>query len=330
VIVDCALYTCGAREPVAGPAEAIGRARNQPDSFVWIGLYEPTFDEFDDVALYFGPHPLAIEDAVKAHQRPKLEVYEDCLFVVLKTLRYVEENSQIEAGELMIFTGERFVVTVRHGEGNPLGPVRRRLESRPDVLRCGPSAVLYAVCDAVVDTYEVIATEVERDLEQVEEQVFAADIGHDAERIYALKREVLEFRHAAMPLAHPMSVLASGRLPGVHPDTQPFFRDVADHVARVVDKVETFDALLTDILTANLAQISVRQNEDMRQQNEDMRRISAWVALVAVNTVIAGIYGMNFDNMPELHTRYGYFVTLTVMLTICVLLYRRFRRSGWL
>jgi magnesium transporter len=330
MIVDCALYTCGQREPISGPAEAVMRARRVPDSFVWIGLYEPTFDEFDDVALYFGPHPLAIEDAVNAHQRPKLEVYDDCLFMVLKTLRYVEETSQIETGELMIFTGEHFVVTVRHGQASPLSEVRRHLEARPNVLRCGPSAVLYAVCDAVVDTYEVIAVDVERDLEELEARVFASEVGSDAARIYGLKREVIEFRHAALPLAQPMQVLASGRLPGIHPDTAPFFRDVADHVSRVVDKVEAFDALLTDILTANLAQISVRQNEDMRRQNEDMRRISAWVALVAVNTVIAGIYGMNFDNMPELHTRYGYFVVLAVMVVICMTLYRLFRRSGWL
>jgi magnesium transporter len=249
----------------------------------------------------------------------------------------VEESSQIESGEVMLFTGDHFVVTIRHGQGNPLGPVRKRLESEPEVLRCGPSAVLYAVSDAVVDTYEAIATHVERDLEEVEAEVFASTFDNDAIRIYGLKREVLEFRHAVVPLAHPMQVLATGRLQGIHADTAPFFRDVADHVARVIDKVEGFDALLTDILTVNLAQISVRQNEqmhkqndEMRRQNEDMRRISAWVAIVAVNTVIAGIYGMNFENMPELHTRYGYYFALAVMVLTGVVLYRLFRRSGWL
>jgi len=330
VIVDCALYTCGKRELVSGPAEAIIQARVVPDSFVWIGLYEPTFDEFDDLALYFTPHPLAIEDAVKAHQRPKLDVYDEGLFMVLKTLNYVAGSSQIECGEVMLFTGDHFVVTIRHGQANPLSAVRRRLENQQDVLRCGPSAVLYAVCDAIVDTYELIAADVERDLEELETQVFASDVENEAARIYTLKREVLEFRHAAVPLAHPMQVLADGRLPGIHPETGPFFRDVSDHVSRVVDKVEGFDALLTDILTVNLAKISVRQNEDMRQQSEDMRRISAWVAIVAVNTVIAGIYGMNFDNMPELHSRYGYFIALALMAAICLLLYRLFRRSHWL
>jgi magnesium transporter len=330
MIVDCGLYLDGRREPVSGPAEAIRRARKEPDSFVWIGLHEPTYDEFDDLALYFMPHPLAIEDAVKAHQRPKLDVYDECLFMVLKTLRYVEETSEVESGEVMIFTGEGFVATIRHGAANPLGAVRSRLENQRDVLRCGPSSVLYAVCDAIVDTYEVIAAEVERDLEDLETKAFASNGENEATQIYALKREVLEFRHAAVPLAHPMQVLAGGRLPGVHPDTAPFFRDVADHVVRVVEKVEGFDALLTDILTVNLAQISVRQNAEMHRQNEDMRRISAWVAIVAVNTVIAGVYGMNFDNMPELHTRYGYFIVLTIMVALCLVLYWRFRRSGWL
>jgi magnesium transporter len=338
VIVDCALYTDGRRVPVpGGPAEAINRARKDPDSFVWIGLYEPTYDEFDDLALYFQPHPLAVEDMVDAHQRPKLEIYDDCLFLVLKTLRYVEGERQIESGEVMLFTGDHFVVSIRHGESSPLTAVRQRLEKEPDILRYGPSAVLYGVSDAVVDTYERIASEVERDLEHVEDQVFASTFDNDAAHIYQLKREVLEFRHAVMPLAHPMQVLATGRLQGVHPDTAPFFRDVADHVARVIEKVEGFDSLLTDILSVNLAQISVRQNEQMhqqndvmRRQNEDMRRISAWVAIVAVNTVIAGIYGMNFEHMPELGTRYGYYVTLGVMVVVAVVLYRRFKRSGWL
>jgi magnesium transporter len=337
MIVDCALYTDGRRVPVSGPAEAISRARKDDSSFVWIGLHEPTYDEFDDLALYFQPHPLAVEDMVDAHQRPKLEIYDDCLFLVLKTLRYVADERQIESGEVMLFTGDHFVVSIRHGLGSPLSSVRQRLERERDVLRYGPSAVLYAISDAVVDTYEEIAAEVERDLEHVEDQVFAATFDNDAAHIYQLKREVLEFRHAVMPLAHPMQVLATGRLHGIHPDTAPFFRDVADHAARVIDKVEGFDSLLTDILSVNLAQISVQQNEQMhqqndvmRRQNEDMRRISAWVAIVAVNTVIAGIYGMNFEHMPELGTKYGYYVTLGVMVVIAVVLYRLFRRSGWL
>jgi magnesium transporter len=200
----------------------------------------------------------------------------------------------------------------------------------PDLLRHGPSVVLYGICDAVVDDYERIAEEVQEDLEKLETKVFASDGGADSARIYALKRHVLEFRHAVVPLAHPMRVLTGSGLDGIDPVTEPYFRDVADHLARVAEKVETFDALLTDILTANLAQISIQQNEETRQQNEDMRRISAWVALVAADTVVTGIYGMNFDNMPELHTRYGYFVCIAFMLVLDTMLYRLFRRSGWL
>ena len=190
--------------------------------------------------------------------------------------------------------------------------------------------MLHGICDAVVDDYERIADEVEQELEKLETQVFASEGGADGAHIYALKRQVVEFRHAVGPLGHPMRVLASARLSGIHPEMEPYFRDVADHLARVAEKVEGFDGLLTDILTANLAQISILQNEESKQQNEDARRISAWVALVAVDTVITGIYGMNFDNMPELHTHYGYFVVLGLMLVLDFVFYLRFRRSGWL
>jgi len=190
--------------------------------------------------------------------------------------------------------------------------------------------VLHGISDAVVDDYEKIADDIEQELEKLETQVFASEGGADAARIYALKRQVVEFRHAVGPLGHPMRVLTSARLAGIHPDMEPYFRDVSDHLARVAEKVEGFDALLTDILTANLAQISILQNEESRQQNDDMRRISAWVAIVAADTVLTGIYGMNFDNMPELHTRFGYFVLLAFMLALNVTLYRLFRRSGWL
>jgi magnesium transporter len=230
----------------------------------------------------------------------------------------------------MALTGENFMVTVQHGASKVLDPVRRRLEGTPDLLRHGPSAVLYGISDAVVDEYEKIADDIEQELEKLETQVFASEGGADAARIYALKRQVVEFRHAVGPLGHPIRVLTSARLTGVHPEMEPYFRDVSDHLARVAEKVEGFDALLTDILTANLAQISIQQNEESKQQNEDMRRISAWVAIVAADTVITGIYGMNFDNMPELHTRYGYFVCLAFMLALNVTLYRLFRRSGWL
>jgi magnesium transporter len=311
-------------------ADAIRKARSAPGSFVWLGLREPTYDEFDDLALYFAPHPLAIEDAVNAHQRPKLDIYDECLFVVLKTLDYDEARAELVSGEIMLFTGENFMVTVQHGGNAVLEPVRRRLESNRDLLRHGPSAVLYSICDAVVDDYEEIAHDLEQELEKLETQVFASQGGADAARIYALKRQVVEFRHAVGPLGHPMRVLTSSRLAGIQAEMEPYFRDVADHLARVAEKVDGFDALLTDILTANLAQISILQNEESRQQNEDTRRISAWVAIIAADTVLTGIYGMNFDNMPELQTRYGYFVLLAFMLGLDITLYRLFRRSGWI
>jgi magnesium transporter len=311
-------------------AEAIRKARGVPGSFAWLGLHEPTYDEFDDLALYFAPHPLAIEDAVNAHQRPKLDIYDECLFVVLKTLDYDEARAELVTGEIMLFTGENFIVTVEHGTSEVLAVARKRLESLPELVRHGPSAVLYAISDAVVDAYEAIAEDVGQNLEDLERQVFASEGGADAAHIYQLKRQVLEFRHAVMPLAQPMRVLTSARLEGIHAEMEPYFRDVGDHLARVADRVEAFDSLLTDIFTANLAQISIQQNEEARQQNEDTRRISAWVAIVAADTVLTGIYGMNFENMPELHTHYGYFVLLLVMLVLNVGLYLQFRRSGWL
>jgi magnesium transporter len=329
MLVDCVLYSDGTPEPV-GMAEAIRKARSVQGSFVWLGLHEPTYDEFDDLALYFAPHPLAIEDAVNAHQRPKLDIYDECLFVVLKTLDFDEARAELVSGEIMLFTGENFMVTVQHGASKVLDPVRRRLEGTPDLLRHGPSAVLYGISDAVVDEYEKIADDVEQELEKLETQVFASEGGADAARIYALKRQVVEFRHAVGPLGHPMRVLTSAHLAGVHPEMEPYFRDVSDHLARVAEKVEGFDNLLTDILTANLAQISILQNEETKQQNEDMRRISAWVAIVAANTVLTGIYGMNFEYMPELQTRYGYFVLIAFMLALDITLYRLFRRSRWL
>jgi magnesium transporter len=324
VIVDCAIYRHGHRsgEP-ADFSDALEAVRTEGDAFLWAGLYEPTEDELSHIASEFGFHSLAVEDAVMAHQRPKLEQYEDSLFVVLKTLRYLEATDEVETGEVMLFIGSGFVVTVRHGEGNPLAEVRKRLEQEEQVLRHGPGAVLYAIADAVVDTYAEIAEQLELDLEQLEAAVFSPQRMHVAERIYSLKREVLEFRRAVMPLAEPMERLSLGQVPFVDPEARPFFRDVYDHVMRVTELVEAYDDLVSGMLAANLAQVSVHQNEDMR-------RISAWVAILAVPTMIAGIYGMNFEHMPELTGKFGYPAVLAVMLTACAVLFRVFKRSGWL
>ncbi|HSA48858.1 MAG TPA: magnesium/cobalt transporter CorA [Yinghuangia sp.] len=324
MIVDCAIYRNGVRTP--GPADfsdALDEARASGDAFLWIGLHEPTEKEFELVTSEFGLHPLAVEDALHAHQRPKLDLYEDSVFVVLKTLHYTDESSSVETGELMIFVGDSFIVTVRHGLANPLAQVRRRLEQQETVLRHGPGAVMYAVCDAVVDAYVSVAAELEVDLQELEARVFSTARENDTERIYLLKREVLEFRRAAQPLAEPIRKLSTSEVLYVPADTQPFFRDVADHLARVNEQVDSFDRLLSDVLSANLAQVGVRQNEDMR-------KISAWAAMAAVPTMVAGIYGMNFEHMPELRQPWGYPAVVTVMILACLGLHRLFRRNGWL
>ncbi|MET7754770.1 magnesium and cobalt transport protein CorA [Streptomyces sp. NPDC005389] len=327
VIVDSAIYRDGRRTD--GPADlsdALDEARAAGDAFLWVGLHEPTEAEFDHVASEFALHPLAVEDALKAHQRPKLEVYDDSLFAVLKPVDYEPESDRVSSGELMVFMGDSFVVTVRHGEGAPLAQVRRRLEADPEVLKHGPTAVLYAVSDAIVDHYLDVAGELQVDLEELEADVFAPTGGNPAntaERIYTAKRQVLEFRRASGPLAGPMSRLTSGSVPFVNERSQPFFRDVNDHLLRANEQVEGLDRLLSDVLSAHLAQMGVRQNDDMR-------KISAWAAMAAVPTMVAGIYGMNFDHMPELRWVGSYPVVLVAMAGIVVTLYRMFKRRGWM
>ncbi|MFF7093522.1 magnesium/cobalt transporter CorA [Streptomyces rubradiris] len=331
MIVDCAVYRHGHRsEGPADLSDALAGAR-AAGGFVWIGLYEPSEREFDLVSEEFGLHPLAVEDALKAHQRPKLEVYDDSLFMVLKPVVYEPESDTVSAGEVMVFVGESFVVTVRHGEGSPLAAVRQRLEQEPEMLDKGPTAVLYAIADATVDHYLEVATELQNDLDELETEVFRPDTGgsrNTASRIYTFKRQILEFRRATGPLALPLARLAgSGPLgnsvPFVHDESRPFFRDVGDHLTRVNESVEALDRLVSDILSAHLAQMSVRQNDDMR-------KISAWAAMAAVPTMIAGIYGMNFDHMPELHWLWSYPAVIVLMAALEVLLYRLFKRRGWL
>ncbi|MFD8148739.1 magnesium/cobalt transporter CorA [Streptomyces sp. NPDC059708] len=327
VIVDCAMYRDGRRSEAPGDlSEALAQARSVGDAFLWIGMYEPTEQEFEHVSHEFGLHKLAVEDALTAHQRPKLEVYDDSLFVVLKPVMYDDDADTVTTGELMLFIGDSFVVTVRHGEGAALAAVRRRLEHEPEVLRHGPTAVLYAVSDAVVDHYIEVAAELQADLEEVEAEVFApqaADTKNTAARIYGFKRQVLEFRRATSPLLQPMDRLAFGNVPFVHDHARPFFRDVADHLTKANEYIEGLDRLLSDALAAHLAQMGVRQNDDMR-------KISAWAAMAAVPTMVAGIYGMNFEHMPELKEWWGYPAVLVVMAGLCLALHRMFKRRGWL
>ncbi|MER8044061.1 magnesium and cobalt transport protein CorA [Streptomyces sp. NPDC094032] len=327
VIVDSAIYRGGRRTD--GPADlsdALAEARATGDAFLWVGLYEPTEAEFDHVSREFALHPLAVEDALKAHQRPKLEIYDDSLFVVLKPVVYDAASDRVSADELMVFIGDSFVVTVRHGEGAPLKAVRDRLEAEPEVLGHGPTAVLYAIGDAVVDHYLDVAGELQIDLEELETSVFdsaSAPSTGTAERIYTAKRQVLEFRRASGPLVGPMAKLTTGLVPFVHDEAVPFFRDVNDHLLRANEQVEGLDRLLSDMLSAHLAQMGVRQNDDMR-------KISAWAAMAAVPTMVAGIYGMNFDHMPELHWVASYPTVLLLMAGIVVGLYALFKRRGWM
>jgi magnesium transporter len=324
MIVDSAVYEGGLRRDGPLELEKAVVASNEPNCFVWIGLYEPTEDEFDSVRREFNLHELAVEDAIHAHQRPKLEIYGETIFIVLKTARYVDAEEVVEFGEILIFIGEGFIITVRHGEATDLHPVRLDVEQRPEMLRCGPGAVLHAIVDRVVDDYVPAIAGLSQDIEEIEADVFATRRGHNpAERIYGLKREVLEFIRAAAPLVEPVDRLSKGHYELIHPEVRAYFRDVNDHLIRVHEQLESFSDLLNSVLHANLAQVTVRQNEDVR-------KISAIVAIIAVPTMIAGIYGMNFEHMPELEWNFGYPLVLAIMGSICFVVFRYFKRIGWL
>jgi magnesium transporter len=290
---------------------------------VWLGLYEPAEEEFDAVTSEFGLHPLAVEDAINAHQRPKLEVYDETLLLVLKPVRYIDHDEVVEIGEIALFVNPEFLISVRHGRPSPLKEVRERLEHEPELAVRGPGAVLYAIIDRIVDDYEAVVEDLTIDVQEVEEQVFSQDRHNPAERIYYLEREVLDFRRAVQPLASAVERLATKPFDVVDPELQPYFRDVHDHLLRVSATMDQFRDLLSTALGANLTQISVRQSEDMR-------KITAWVAIAAVPTAVAAIYGMNFEHMPELKWEFGYPAVMLVILVICLFLYRRFRRAGWL
>jgi magnesium transporter len=328
LVVDCAVYVDGERYEPATPHEALHDAVEH-GGFVWLGLFEPTEDELSEIAARYGLHPLAVEDAVYAHQRPKIDHYDDALFMVLKTATYVEHeqltatSEVVDTGEVMVFLGANYVITVRHGEHGGLTELRRSLEQQRDLLCLGPAAVLYAVADHVVDDFVDVAARVEDDVDELEASVFSDRRTDDIGRLYQLKRELMSLRRAVSPLEVPLQKLANRQV-DVVPDTmRSYFRDVEDHAIRVRDQVNSLDELLTSILQASLARTS-------QADNEDMRKISAWAGIIAVPTAIAGIYGMNFRYMPELDWRFGYPLVLLVIVTACVLLYRGFKRNGWL
>jgi magnesium transporter len=328
VVVDCAVYVDGRRQAPVAAEDALESAVAQ-GGFVWLGLYEPTEDELTAISARYGLHPLAVEDAVYAHQRPKLEQYDDALFMVLKTATYVAHEQLtatseiVDTGEVMVFLGANYVITVRHGSHSGLTGLRSRLEEQRDLLCLGPSAVLYAVADLVVDTFVEVASAVTDDVDELETSVFSPERTDDIGRLYQLKRELMSLRKAVGPLELPLQKLAERQIEVVPDAMRSYFRDVQDHAIRVRDQVSGLDELLSSILQASLARSTMADNQDMR-------KISAWAGIIAVPTAIAGIYGMNFEFMPELQWRFGYPLVLLVIVVACVLLYRGFKRNGWL
>jgi magnesium transporter len=330
-VVGCAVYRDGRRVEGGHDVDAAVDLARRSGGFVWVGLHEPDAAALAEVAQRFDLHPLAVEDAVHAHQRPKLEAYGDgLLFLVLKTVGYcphdtLTANSDlVDVGEVMVFIGRDFVVTVRHGSHSGLSAVRARLEAQPHLLHNGPSAVLHAVADLVVDHYIEVTAALEEDILVLEASVFSPRRDRsDVERAYLVKREVLQLKRAVTPLAVPLRVLVDRPHPLVHEQVREYLRDVDDHLSRVREQIAGYDELLASILQASFAQLTIAENQDMR-------KLAAWAAIIAVPTAVAGIYGMNFVHMPELEWRYGYPMVLLVIVTACTLLYRGFKRNGWL
>lgn len=323
MIVDAAHYQAGIRDPEPYELDGALADDRRNGAFSWIGLFEPDEAEFDAVRREFDLHELAVEDAVKAHQRPKLERYDETLFVVLKPAIYDDESETVQFGEIHMFINDYFAVVVRHRKSSQLVDVRRSLEADVDTLRLGPGSVLHAITEHVVDNYLHVLDGLELDIAEVEADVFSDSDIIPTERIYRLLRQVINFSQSTTPLLEPLDRLAKNSFVGVHPDLREYFRDTHDLLVRVVDRISALRQLLSSILDANLTQVGVRQNNDMR-------KISAWVAIAAVPTMLAGVWGMNFDSMPELSWNVGYPLALILMALISTVLYRRFKASGWL
>ncbi|MFE6281692.1 magnesium and cobalt transport protein CorA [Streptomyces sp. NPDC057877] len=337
-VVESALYRDGVR--VSSPAtlaETYRGLREQPSGMAWIGLARPTDRELLSLAAEFDLHPLAVEDALEAHQRPKLERYGDTLFVVLRAARYLDAPEEVDFGELHVFVGADFVITVRHGAAPDLTAVRHRMEDSPELLRLGPEAVLYAILDAVVDGYAPVVEGVQNDVDEIETEVFRGD-PEVSRRIYELSREMVEFQRATRPLVGMLHGLMAGFAKyGTDEELQRYLRDVADHVTHTSERVDGFRQALTDILTVNSTLVNQQQNAEMRAlaeagfaQNEELKKISAWAAILFAPTLVGTIYGMNFDHMPELHWVWGYPFAVALMGLVCVSLYVVFKRRGWL
>ncbi|MBI4589479.1 MAG: magnesium/cobalt transporter CorA [Candidatus Rokubacteria bacterium] len=322
-IVNCAAYAGGKRVGDVA-VEDISLVLGQPDQFVWIGIHEPSEDLLKQIQEEFGLHDLAIEDAHRAHQRPKLEMYGDSLFIVLRTAQRDPKGGRVEFGETHLFVGSNYVVSVRHGAFPTYAEVRARCEATPQLLAKGPGFVLYALMDFVVDQYFPIVDALEEQLEALEEKIFSRSFSRETtRRVYDLKRDLVEVKRAVSPLVDICNRLTRFDLALIPQDTHPYFRDVYDHTIRINEMVDTLRELLTSALEANLSLISVAQNEAMK-------KLAGWAAIIAVPTMVAGVYGMNFEFMPELHWRFGYPLVIAVTLGICAYLYVRFKRSGWL
>ncbi|MGW9628364.1 magnesium/cobalt transporter CorA [Microbacterium sp. NPDC055521] len=336
-IVDNGIYVDGARTANPRSIDETFELMRERGGMGWIGLYRPDAAELQAVAAEFTLHALAVEDALRGHQRPKLEHYEDHLFVVLRPARYLDVEEEVEFGEVHVFVGRDFVVTVRHAEEPDLGHVRRRLEADRELLAQGPEAVLYAILDEVVDRYAPVLAGLENDIDEIENQLFVDDV--DAtQRIYELSREVLEFQRAAQPLTDIVGgLLREGERRGADAELQRRLRDVHDHAIRVADRAATFRAVLENALTVESTIVARRQNEEMRRmtqesirQGDQMKRISAWAAILFAPTLIGSIYGMNFRVMPELHWAFGYPLSIAAMTALGGGLYLAFKRKGWL
>jgi magnesium transporter len=337
-IVDSAVYVDGKR--TASPdslAETFRCLRETEGGMGWIGLYRPDPPQLSSLAAEFDLHELAVEDAITAHQRPKAERYGDTLFVVLRTARYLDDEEEVEFGEVHVFVGPDFVLTVRHSEAPNLAGVRHRLEQEPDLLALGPEAVLYAILDQVVDGYAPVVAGLEHDVEEIEAEVFGGD-PTVSRRIYELSREVLEFQRAARPLGSVVAGLAAGfEKYGIDLELQRYLRDVADHLTQVVERIDGLRQLLQNILTVNATLVGQQQNEEMKSlteasyaQNEEVKKISAWAAILFAPTLIGTVYGMNFDHMPELDWQLGYPLAIALMAAVCFTLYSVFKRRDWL
>jgi len=323
VIVDCAHYRGGARQHEGSlPLDVAEKCVVGDGDFVWLGLYEPTVEELQDVGRRFGLHELALEDAYRAHQRPKLEDYDDSYFIVLRPARYDDEQEEVEFGEIMLFVSSTHVIAVRHGAASELTGVRRQLESHPELLEFGPASAVWAIVDKVVDDYQPVVDGIDTDITEVENEIFQHR-SDSTQRIYFLKREVIEFHNAVSPLLLPLEALERGAFPNMDEQLRRYFRDIADHARRVDEQVRAQRELLTSILEANLALLGVKQNEVVRS-------ISGWAAIIAVPTFLASIWGMNFTHMPELDEPWGYWVALAMMAIAVIVLYRFFKRINWL